>query len=64
MASSDVYQDLKIGNEIIQTNVDAYRKLRNTLRYMIGVLDGYDESEAVDYVDMPALEKSVLHRLS
>ena len=63
VASSDVYQDLKIGNEIIQTNVDSYRKLRNTLRYMIGALDGYNASEAVDYADMPALEKWVLHRL-
>ncbi|WP_418152169.1 isoleucine--tRNA ligase [Litorimonas sp. RW-G-Af-16] len=63
-ASSDFTTDLKIGKEIIQTNVDAYRKLRNTLRYMIGALDGFDDSEAVDYVDMPALEKWVLHRLS
>ena len=37
-ASSDWANDLKIGKEIIQTNVDAYRKLRNTLRYMIGCL--------------------------
>ncbi len=65
VASSDVHNDLKIGKEIIQTNVDAYRKLRNTLRYMIGALDGYDHAkDAVDYVDMPALERWVLHRLS
>lgn len=63
-ASSDFTEDLKIGKEIIQTNVDAYRKLRNTLRYMIGALDGYDAAEAVDYGDMPALERWVLHRLS
>ena len=64
-ASSDWANDLKIGREIIQTNVDAYRKLRNTLRYMIGALDGYDdEVEAVDYADMPVLEQWVLHRLA
>ena len=63
-ASSDWSNDLKIGREIIQTNVDAYRKLRNTLRYMIGALDGYDEADEVDYADMPALEKWVLHRLA
>ncbi|MGB6231359.1 MAG: isoleucine--tRNA ligase [Litorimonas sp.] len=63
VASSDVHNDLKIGKEIIQTNVDAYRKLRNTLRYLVGALDGYDQSEAVDYDDMPALERWVLHRL-
>ena len=64
VASSDTTNDLKIGKEIIQTNVDAYRKLRNTLRYMIGALDGYSDAEAVDYAEMPALEKWVLHRLS
>ncbi|MDA8708346.1 isoleucine--tRNA ligase [Hellea sp.] len=63
-ASSDWANDLKIGREIIQTSADAYRKMRNTLRYMIGALDGYDESDAVDYADMPALEKWVLHRLA
>jgi len=64
VASSDTTNDLKIGKEIIQTNVDAYRKLRNTLRYMIGALDGYSDDEGMDYADMPALEKWVLHRLS
>ena len=63
-ASSDWANDLKIGREIIQTNVDAYRKLRNTLRYMIGALDGFDDADAVDYADMPALEKWALHRLA
>jgi len=63
-ASSDFTDDLRIGDEIIKTAADAYRKLRNTLRYMIGALDGYDDADAVDYADMPALEKWVLHRLS
>jgi len=62
-ASSDFTEEVKIGDEIIKTSVDAYRKLRNTLRYMIGALDGYVETDAVDYADMPALEKWVLHRL-
>lgn len=63
VASSDVHNDLKIGKDIIQTNVDAYRKLRNTLRYLVAALDGYDDADAVDYADMPALERWVLHRL-
>ena len=64
-ASSDFTEEVKIGKEIIQTSVDAYRKLRNTLRYMIGALDGYDaKADAVNYADMPALEKWVLHRLT
>lgn len=64
VASSDFTEDLRIGDEIIKTSADAYRKLRNTLRYMIGALDGYDETNAVDYADMPALEKWILHCLS
>ena len=64
VASSDFTEDLRIGDEIIKTSADAYRKLRNTLRYMIGALDGYDAKDAVEYTDMPALEKWVLHRLT
>ncbi len=63
-SSSDFTSDLKIGPEIIKTNVDAYRKLRNTLRYMIGALDDYDAKDAVDYADMPSLERWALHRMS
>jgi len=63
-ASSDFTNDLKIGKEIIQTTVDAYRKMRNTLRYMIGALDGFEETEKLPYAEMPALEKWVLHRLA
>ncbi|MCF6292474.1 MAG: isoleucine--tRNA ligase, partial [Robiginitomaculum sp.] len=64
VASSDFTDDLRIGDEIIKTAADAYRKLRNTLRYMVGALDGYDSVDEVAYDDMPALEKWVLHRLS
>lgn len=64
VASSDFTEDLRIGDEIIKTSADAYRKLRNTLRYMIGALDGYDAKDVVGYADMPALEKWVLHRLT
>ena len=63
-ASSDFTNDLKIGKEIIQTNVDSYRKMRNTLRYMIGALDGFEDTEKLPYDEMPALEKWVLHRLA
>jgi isoleucyl-tRNA synthetase len=63
VASSDVTEEIRISDEVIKTNTDSYRKLRNTLRYMIGALDGYDAADAVDYADMPALERWVLHRL-
>ncbi|MGF1545464.1 MAG: isoleucine--tRNA ligase [Parvularculaceae bacterium] len=63
-ASSDYSDDLRIGDEIVGSAVDAYRKLRNTLKYLLGALDGFSAAEAVPPADMPALERLVLHRLA
>ncbi|WP_260599729.1 isoleucine--tRNA ligase [Sphingomonas endolithica] len=63
VASTDYFDDVKIGKEVLGTASDAYRKLRNTFRYLLGALDGFDEAERVAVKDMPALEKYVLHRL-
>ena len=64
VASSDYSDDLRIGDESIGSAVDAYRKLRNTLRYLLGALDGFSEAERVDVNEMPELEKYVLHLLA
>jgi isoleucyl-tRNA synthetase len=61
--TSDYAEDLRVGKTIIQTNVDAYRKLRNTIRWMLGTL-AHDEGEEIAYADLPELEKLMLHRLS
>jgi isoleucyl-tRNA synthetase len=63
VASSDYSEDLRIGPEIIKANVESYRKIRNTLKYLLGNLGGFDQSEKVDIADMPELERWVLHRL-
>ncbi|MBW8881518.1 MAG: class I tRNA ligase family protein, partial [Asticcacaulis sp.] len=63
VALSDYSEDLRIGKEILQTTVDAYRKLRNTMRYLLGALKGYDAAEAVAYQDMPSLERFILHEV-
>ncbi|MCL4158400.1 UNVERIFIED_CONTAM: hypothetical protein GTU68_054748, partial [Idotea baltica] len=63
-ASSDFTEDLRISDEIIKGNVESYRRLRNTLRYLLGALDGYSEGEAVTESDMPGLERWVLHRMT
>ncbi len=63
VASTDYFDDVKIGKEVLATASDAYRKLRNTFRYMLGALEDYDESERVAVSDMPELERYVLHRL-
>ena len=64
VVSSDYYNDLRIGPEIIKRTTDNYRRFRNTLRYLLGALDGYSASEAVNYETMPDLEKWVLDRLA
>ncbi|KIL97085.1 Isoleucyl-tRNA synthetase [Paramagnetospirillum magnetotacticum MS-1] len=64
VVGSDYSDDLRIGPEILKTQVDIYRRLRNTLRYLLGALDGFTEAERVDPKDMPELERWVLHRLS
>ena len=61
--TTDYWEDQRLGKAIIQTNVDAYRKLRNTIRWMLGTLAHY-EGEEIAYDDLPELEKLVLHRLS
>ncbi|MBL1406735.1 MAG: isoleucine--tRNA ligase [Hyphomicrobiales bacterium] len=63
VASSDYAEDLRIGPEILKTSVDAYRKLRNTLRWMLGSLAHYD-GEEIAFADMPELERLMLHRLA
>jgi isoleucyl-tRNA synthetase len=63
VASADYAEDLRLGKEILKTNVDAYRKLRNTMRYILGALDGLKDWENVYPSDMPELERYILHRL-
>ncbi len=62
--SSDYTEDLRIGPHIIQSTVDAYRKLRNTLRYLLGSLAHYEPDFEVVRADMPELERWVLHRVA
>ncbi len=61
--SSDYAEDLRVGKTIIQTNIDAYRKIRNTIRWMLGTL-AHDTGEEIAYADLPELEKLMLHRLA
>jgi isoleucyl-tRNA synthetase len=63
VVNSDYSEDLKIGPEIIKHQTDAYRRLRNTLRYLLGNLNGFHASERVAPAAMPELERWVLHRL-
>jgi isoleucyl-tRNA synthetase len=62
--SSDYTEDLRIGPHILQSTVDGYRKLRNTLRYLLGSLAHYESEFEVEHADMPELERWVLHRVA
>ncbi|MEX2614988.1 MAG: isoleucine--tRNA ligase [Alphaproteobacteria bacterium] len=63
VVASDYSEDLKIGPEIIKRLTDSYRRLRNTLRWLLGNLRAYDPAHRVAVADMPELERWVLHRL-
>ena len=64
VVGSDYSEDIRIGPEILKHQVDLYRRLRNTLRYLIGNLNGFQDSERVDHAAMPELERWILHRVS
>ena len=64
VVGSDYTEDLRIGPEILKHHSDVYRRLRNTLRYLLGALDGFSAAEAVGVEAMPELERWVLHRLA
>jgi isoleucyl-tRNA synthetase len=62
--ASDYSSDLRIGPEILKQQADIYRRIRNTLRFLLGNLDGFEEWERLPYADLPELERWVLHRLT
>ena len=63
VVNSDYSEDLRIGPEILKQTGDIYRRLRNTLRFLLGNLHGLTEKERVGLAEMPELERWVLHRL-
>ena len=64
VASADYWDDQRIGPEILKTTTDTYRKLRNTIRWMLGNLAHFHEDERVKFEEMPELERLMLHRLA
>jgi isoleucyl-tRNA synthetase len=64
VCAADYADDLRIGPEILKTTVDTYRKLRNTLRWMLGNLAHFEKADHVAVAAMPELERLMLHRLA
>ena len=63
VASADYSGDVRFGPGIVQSAVESYRKLRNTMRFLLGNLAHYSPEQRVAYADMPELERFMLHRL-
>src|SRR5499426_1761564 len=63
VCASDYADDLRIGPEILKTTVETYRKLRNTVRWMLGSLAHFNEEDRIKLDKMPELERLMLHRL-
>lgn len=64
--TSDYAEDIRIGKDTLKNTSDLYRRIRNTLRFLLGALDGFNKSEMVDLKNidkLPELEQLVLHQL-
>ncbi|MEN2711059.1 isoleucine--tRNA ligase [Sphingomonas sp. NPDC092331] len=64
VAQTDYFEDVRIGKEVLAGTGDAYRKIRNTFRYLLGALDGFGEGERIAVAEMPELERYILARLA
>lgn len=64
VVSTDYADDQRIGPTILKHTADAYRRFRNTLRFILGNLNGFSTAQAVAYDDLPEPERWVLNRLS
>ena len=66
--TSDYAEDIRIGKDTLKNTSDLYRRMRNTIRFLLGALDGFTKAEMIDDLDkdvskLPELEQLVLHQL-
>ena len=64
VAQADYTSDLRIGPEILKNVADSYRRLRNTMRFMLGNLNDYEDDEKISFNEMPELERWILHKVA
>jgi isoleucyl-tRNA synthetase len=64
VCATDYADDQRIGPEILKNTVETYRKLRNTIRWMLGSLSHFRDEDRIKADEMPELERLMLHRLS
>ena len=64
VCATDYADDQRIGPEILKNTIETYRKLRNTIRWMLGTLHHFKPQDAVAFTEMPELERLMLHQLA
>jgi isoleucyl-tRNA synthetase len=64
VCATDYADDQRIGPEILKNTIETYRKLRNTIRWMLGTLHHFRPADEIAQEEMPELERLMLHRLS
>ena len=57
VAATDYRTEMTISKEILQRTSDSYRRIRNTVRYLLGNLDGFEPSQALPYDEMLSLDQ-------
>ncbi|MBI4371836.1 MAG: isoleucine--tRNA ligase [Elusimicrobia bacterium] len=63
-ALSDFHEDVRISDKLMEVPAESYRRVRNTLRYLLGNLADFDPRNAAPFSELPELERYVLHRLA
>jgi isoleucyl-tRNA synthetase len=64
VAAEDYTEDIRISEEILKRLVEAYRRIRNTSRFILGNLyDFHPETDALPYGEMLEMDRWILHRL-
>lgn len=63
VCATDYADDQRIGPEILKNTIETYRKLRNSIRWMLGTLHHFRPADVIDHADMPELERLMLHEL-
>jgi isoleucyl-tRNA synthetase len=64
VCATDYADDQRIGPEILKNTIETYRKLRNSIRWMLGTLHHFKPDDAVAHAEMPELERLMLHQLA
>ena len=64
VCATDYADDQRIGPEILKNTIETYRKLRNSIRWMLGTLHHFNKNDAVAVSEMPELERLMLHQLA